>query len=237
MKCKIAALLLVSALALAAGPAQAQFGGGIVFDPTNYSQNLLTAARSLQEVNNQILSLQNEATMLVNMGKNLASLNTSELTSMVTDLTGISNLMTQAQGIAFNVNATLNAFNSSYPSSYSAGTSATALTGNAQQRWQDAMSAFQQTLKIQSQVVQNVQSDTTTLSNLVDASQGAQGNLQVVQATNQLLALSTKQQLQIQNLMAAQYRATALDQARTAQDQAAAQAEFSTFIGNGQNYN
>lgn len=34
-------------------PAQAQFGG-IVYDPTNYAQNVLTAARSLQQINNQI---------------------------------------------------------------------------------------------------------------------------------------------------------------------------------------
>jgi P-type conjugative transfer protein TrbJ len=33
----------------------------IVFDPTNYVQNVLTAARSLQQINNQITSLQNEA--------------------------------------------------------------------------------------------------------------------------------------------------------------------------------
>ena len=60
------------------------------------------------------------------------------------------------------------------------------------------MAAFRQTLTVQSQVAQNVQSDTTTLSTLVTASQGAVGSLQVSQATNQLLALSIKQQLQIQ---------------------------------------
>ena len=38
----------------------------IVFDPTNYSQNVLTAARALEEVNNQIQSLENEAKMLAN---------------------------------------------------------------------------------------------------------------------------------------------------------------------------
>ena len=45
-------LLIVGAAALAlstaaTGPVQAQFGG-IVFDPTNYAQNILTAARELQ---------------------------------------------------------------------------------------------------------------------------------------------------------------------------------------------
>ena len=50
------AFLAGAALALFvfALPAQAQLFGGIVFDPTNYAQNLLTAARELQQVNNEI---------------------------------------------------------------------------------------------------------------------------------------------------------------------------------------
>jgi hypothetical protein len=37
-------------------PASAQL---VVFDPNNYAQNVLTAARALQQINNQIVSLQN----------------------------------------------------------------------------------------------------------------------------------------------------------------------------------
>ncbi|RUT84185.1 P-type conjugative transfer protein TrbJ, partial [Mesorhizobium sp. USDA-HM6] len=51
----------------------------IVFDPSNYAQNVLTAARSLQQVTNQITSLQNQAQMLINQGRNLASLPSSSL--------------------------------------------------------------------------------------------------------------------------------------------------------------
>jgi len=98
------------------------------------------------------------------------------------------------------------------------------------------MAAFQLALKVQAQIVQNVQGDSTALTSLVNTSQGAVGNLQVSQATNQLLALSTKQQMQIQNLMAAQYRATTLNEARDAETEAAAQSEFTTFIGTGHAY-
>src|SRR3546814_19291511 len=41
-----------------------------VFDSANYSQNLLTAARKLQQINQQIQSLQNEAQKMVNQSKN-----------------------------------------------------------------------------------------------------------------------------------------------------------------------
>ena len=51
------------ALALPAAPAAAI----PVFDATNYAQNILQAARALDQVNNQIRSLQNEAGMLAAM--------------------------------------------------------------------------------------------------------------------------------------------------------------------------
>ena len=68
-----AAVLSMTATALVPTPAYAQFGG-IVYDPSNYSQNILTAARTLEQINNQIRQLQNEAQMLINQARNLASL-------------------------------------------------------------------------------------------------------------------------------------------------------------------
>ena len=214
--------------------AQAQW---TVFDPQNYAQNLLQAARALQQINNQIQALQNQAMMLQNMATNLNPLkDVSQLSGMVTSLTQITSLMNQAQGIAYNVDATMTAWSRAYPNSYPAGTGSTTLAADAQQRWQNSMSAFQDTLKVQSQVVQNVQADTATLTNLTNQSQNATGNLAVSQATNQLIALSTKQQLQIQSLMAAQYRATALDQARNAEAEQDGQTQFQTFLGSNNAY-
>src|SRR3546814_14103981 len=45
-----------------------------VFDSANYSQNLLTAARTLQQINQQIQSLQNEAQLLANQQKHLSKI-------------------------------------------------------------------------------------------------------------------------------------------------------------------
>jgi type IV secretion system protein TrbJ len=228
------ALLLATAFATIIGlaPARAQLA---VFDAQNYVQNVLEAARALQQINNQIQSLQNQAVMLQNMGKNLSSLNISQLSTMVSALTQISTLMNQAQGIAFNVNATNAAFAQTYPV-YPSGTATATLESDAQTRWKNSMAAFQQTLTIQAQVAQNVQADTAALATLTSASDGAIGNLQAIQATNQLLALSIKQQLQIQSLMAAQYRASALDQSRNAESEEEAQSQFSNFIGSSSAY-
>ena len=71
---RVTAALLAVPLALSpvlSTPAAAQW---IVYDPTNYAQNVLTAARTLQQVNQQITQLQNEAQMLINQARNLASL-------------------------------------------------------------------------------------------------------------------------------------------------------------------
>ncbi|MEE3154480.1 MAG: DUF4141 domain-containing protein, partial [Pseudomonadota bacterium] len=54
----MAATMLAAPLALSpilTSPAHAQW---TVFDPSNYAQNVLTAARTLQQINNQITSLQ-----------------------------------------------------------------------------------------------------------------------------------------------------------------------------------
>lgn len=227
-----AVALLLSSATLS--PAAAQW---TVFDPQNYTQNVLEAARALEQINNQIQSLQNEASMLRNMATNLNPLkNIPQMSGMASTLGQISSLINQAQGISFNVNATIAAWAKSHPSSYTARTGAATLQANAQQRWQNSMSAFQDTLKIQAQVAQNIQADSSVLTALSDASQNASGNLEVTQATNQLLALSTKQQLQIQSLMAAQYRAAALDRARNAQAEQESQVQFQTFLGSNNAY-
>jgi len=237
MRKPIATLLLaasLNALSLAAPPPA--FAQWAVFDASNYVESVLQATRALQQINNQIQSLQNEAVMLENMAKNLQGLNFSSLKSMVSDLQQIGSLMNQAQGITFDVNATRTGFAQNYPQQYAAAVNTDQLVADAHQRWQNSMDAFQQTMVVQAQVVENVQTDTGTLSSLVNASQGAVGALQAQQATNQLIALSTTQQLQIQTLMAAQYRASALEQARNAEAEEEARAEISRFLGTSNAY-
>ena len=216
-------------------PAQAQFGG-VVFDPSNYAQNVLTAARTLQQVNNQIQSLQNQATMLTNMAKQLQRLAFSSLSQITRSMQRIDTLMTQAQGIAFDLASTDTALREQFPEIFDAAMTTNQAVARAQAQWQAAMKGYRQTMRVQAQVVENVQADAGLLSELVSQSQSATGSLQAQQATNQLIALSTKQQLQIQNMMAAQYRADALERARQAQALEAARVATTRFIGSREIY-
>src|SRR6201997_5451760 len=86
----------------------------IVFDPNNYVQNVLTAARELQQINNQITSLQNEAQMLDNQAKNLASLPYSSLQQLQSSIQRTQQLRAQAQRIAYDVQQIDRAFTTSY---------------------------------------------------------------------------------------------------------------------------
>lgn len=207
-----------------------------VFDPSNYAQNVLQAARALEQITNQIQSLQNEAVMLQNMARHLQSLDSSSLGAMISALARIDGLMAQARGIAFTVEAAEAGFDEMFPAGYADDTTTAQSVTEARARWQQSMNAYRQTMVIQSQVAENVQADAATLSDLVSASQGAVGGLQAQQASNQLIALSAKQQMQIQTLMAAQYRAEALERARQAQAEEAARAATTRFLGSGTAY-
>ncbi|WP_156681086.1 P-type conjugative transfer protein TrbJ [Sphingomonas profundi] len=236
MTVALLALGLTGSLALSvvvpSTPAQAI----VVFDPSNYSQNILTAARTLQQINNQIQSLQNEANMLINQAKNLTRIDFPELQAITQTLQQIDRLMGQAQGIRFQVAGLDQQFRQMFPQSFAQALSTNDQVDAARSRLDTAMSAYRQTMTVQAQVVENVAADAQTLSALMAKSQGAEGALQAQQATNQLLALTAKQQFQIQNVMAAQYRAEAIERARQGQAEIDARAAAKRFLGSGTAY-
>ena len=222
----VTALAAAAVIASAAPPASAQM---TVFDPSNYSQNVLTAARALQQVNNQITSLQNEAQMLINQARNLASLPYSSLQQLQQSTQRTQQLLGQAQGIAFDVQQIDQAFSTTYaPASTSQ--SDQVLIANAQARWQNAVAGLQDALRIQAGVVGNLDTNRTEMSTLVGASQGATGALQAAQAGNQLLALQSQQLADLTAAVAAQSRAQSLEAAERAAAQDQAKEQLRRFL-------
>jgi P-type conjugative transfer protein TrbJ len=211
----LAAILALSGGAL---PASAQM---TVFDPSNYSQNLLTAARTLEQVNNQILSLQNEAQMLINQARHLTSLPYSSLQQLQQSIGRTRQLLGQAQNIAYDVQQIDRAFSTTYAPA-SENQSAQSLIANARTRWENSVAGLQDALRIQATVVGNLDTNRSELSALVDASQGAAGALEAAQAGNQLVALQAQQLADLTATVAAQGRAQSLEAAArvAAQDQA-----------------
>jgi len=235
MNWRLSAAVLAITVA-AASPRGVRADAFPVIDVADVAENVLVAARALEQINNQVQELQNQANMLANQRLNLTSLNYSAIGGITTDLQQIGNLINQAQGISFNVQSVQTLFARYYPQSYGNSASIPQLVTDAQTRWQNARDAFQQTMLVQSQIAQTVQTDTAKLSGLVSASQGAVGSLQAQQATNQLLALSIKQQLQVQSLLASQGRAQALNDANNAEAEEEGRAAFTTFLGSSNAY-
>lgn len=208
----------------------------VVIDPTNLAQNIMTAANTLEQINNQIKQLQNQAQSLMNQARNLTSLDFSALGELRAALLATNQLIQQGQGLAFNVAQMETDFRRLYPESYSAAISGTQMATDARTRWTNSLEALRTAAKVQSQAVQNFTSDERTLTDLVNRSQSAAGALQAMQATNQLLALQSRQAMQAQQLQITQDRATALEQARQVAVQERAHEVRRRFQGDGTAY-
>lgn len=226
--------LLAGALAalLLARPAAAQWA---VIDAANLGQNIMTAARTLEEVNNQITQIQQGVTMLENQARNLTRLPFSVLSQLQSSMGQLNGLMGQAQSLAYDVQRVEQQFQSFYPS-YSGAVTQAGLLADARARWQASVSTFQHTMSVQSQIVAAIPADQAQLSSLVAQSQGAVGALQAIQSGNQLLALQSRQLSSTQDLLAANARAQAAETMRRAEVEEAARAEWRRFYGSGVGY-
>jgi P-type conjugative transfer protein TrbJ len=222
-------------LAATAGEAQLFGGGGIVYDPANHAENILSAVRALQEVQQQIQQLQNEAAMLVNQARNLEGLGITAAPELQAAVVRIRALIDRAEGIAFEIAATEEAWARDYPESYAA-LDHDAMVANARLQWANARSALGTALAMQAETVALAEGDAETLARLLAESSGASGNLDATQATNELIGLDVAQGLRTQQLLAAQARAQALDQARALEAAEAARVRRERFLGDGSAY-
>jgi len=208
-------------------PAAAQVGG-IVHDPRNYAQNILTAARTLEQINNQISMLQNQAASLVNEARNLTSLPVSTLQELQGQVDRTRQLLGEAQRVAFDVGDIQTAFDARYKGAALSGSQA-AMVANAEARWNDSVGAFQDAMKVQAGVVTNMGVTRQSIGTLVSASQSATGALQAAQAGNQILAVQSQQLSDLAAAIAAQGRAQMLDAARSAAAEAEGRERFRRF--------
>lgn len=213
-------LFLAAGLALAmAAPAHAQLA---VFDPENYAQNLLQAARELEQVQNQIASLQNEA-------RNLAPLGLRAAGALDGDAARVSALLSEAGRLAADVQGLRSQFDRQYAPP-PAGASGVELAAAAEARWSNSLDALRRTLSVQAAVTGGLSATQAQASALAAAGEGAGGALQAAQAGDQLLAVQSKQLADLTALLAAQGQASALEQARMAAAAADARARLARFL-------
>jgi type IV secretion system protein TrbJ len=222
-------LPLVSlALASASLPGAAQLA---VFDPVNQQQNLLSAARALQQINNQVRQLQADAQMLSRMDQNLARLKGSITPDLQRTLDAINGQLRQGNAIALGLKETEITYARLFPNTPSSNLSSDASLRAAQQRWQEEYASLQRAARLQGTIADGVAVDGRLLSQAMDRSRTANGALEVAQAGNELTGLGIKQALGLQSLLAAQQRAETLKAARDLANEAEARQRFKAFLG------
>ncbi|MBG6173628.1 P-type conjugative transfer protein TrbJ [Labrenzia sp. EL_208] len=224
---------LAATIALLPGQAAAW---RLVYDPWNHAENVLSAARALEEINNQVQQLSNEAQMLINQTRNLANLPLSIAGELQGSLNEVDRLIKDAQGIAYGLSEIDSTYQQFFPGQYESSVSTSKILSDAQVTWNLAREGFRHALEVQASVVGEIRSDAAALDRLIGESQGAVGNLQAVQAGNQLTALAAKQSMQLQSLLAASARAEALAEADALAARERGQARFKKFMGSGSAY-
>lgn len=217
-------------------PAHALFGvGDVVIDPTNLVQNVNTAVNTLEQINNQIKQLQNEAQMLIDSAENLKRLDQSSINELRVLLERIDDLMRQGDEITYEVAESERKYEENFPESYN-DLSNQELVIRATDQWKLSRKTFGNAIRVQSGIVSSITQSKETLTKLVGESQSATGNLAVNQAGNQLMALSVEQQMHMQQLMAAQYRMVAVEHARRTAIEEQARVRHERFKGDGAAY-
>jgi len=229
-----AAVLSVSVCAMLPTAASAQIGG-VVFDPRNYAQNILTAARTLEQINNQIRQLQNQATSLVNEARNLQSLPLTVLEPLQAQIRQTQALLGQAQRVAYDVRQIEREFQNNYRAGAMTGPQRLLVEG-AEARWQNSVGAFEDALRVQAGVVGNIEGARSAVDSLVGSSQSATGALQAAQAGNQLLAVQAQQLADLTATVASLARAQSLDAAAQAAAKAQAREQLRRFLGDRRPY-
>ena len=236
MKTRILPAAMAAVLSLSLLTPAPAMAWRIVFDPSNFVQNTLTAIRTLEQIHNQIRQLQNEAQMLINQARNLASLPFNVVSRLRSNLALTQRLIEQANGMAYDVANMDKMFKQLYPQEYAATVSGDQMYQDAQARWKNTLSGLQTAMQMQAQASQNLNDDEGVLADLVSQSQSAVGALQAMQSTNQLLALQAKQSIQAQRLQLTQDRAASLELARQAAAAERAREVRRRFMGNGTPY-
>jgi type IV secretion system protein TrbJ len=237
MRRRITALLVASLSLAAFTPrAEALLGvGDVVLDPTNLVQNILTATRTLEQINNQVSQLQHEAQMLVNQAEDLKRLDYAAIDHLTYLLGQIDTLMREADAISYEVADSERRYQEAFPETYEDLTNEEIVV-EAQNQWRLSQGGFANTIQVQSGIASAIADTRGTLRELVSESQSAPGNLSALQAGNQLIALSIAQQVQMQQLMTAQYRMETLEASRRAALEEQARVRHERFRGDGAAY-
>jgi len=168
--------------------------------------------------------------MLINQGKHLAKLDLNSVNDLNRILGEIAYLNTQAENVAFEVSRTRQLVQQHYPADYS-DMSDDEVMAAAEAQWQMSRRAYNESMVMQSKMVQSLETDRAMLGQLMNKSHGAVGELQATQSTNQLMGLLVKQSMQAQQMQITQARADSIEAARRLAIEKESRVQMRSFMG------
>jgi P-type conjugative transfer protein TrbJ len=170
-----------------------------VIDPTNLAQNLLQATRALEQINNQIRQIEQQASMLAQ--------NPLQLSPELTQSIGQAReLFSTAQGLTFQVDQMSDQLRDLYPATWD--DFDLGQIADRSQAWlREDRSAVERAMQAESRAAQELHGTQDRVNRALQSSASAQGQTGVGQATNQLLGINAAQLTEIHALLIAQSRA------------------------------
>ena len=174
----------------------------IVNDPLNLVQNSLTSARSLISNANEVTQIQNQITSLANEARQLVSLPLNLVNEINGAIGQYTALLNEGRGIAYQYEAAVGQFEALYAQGFGG-------NGSFMQRAQGMMNQMREAGRLATTataVFDRLCAQQTRVGQLVAASQAAVGQMQVEQASNQLLGEMAAQNISIQQILATDQR-------------------------------
>lgn len=192
-----------STMTHAAGPI-----GSIVFDPSNFAKNSIASLQSIRQtiyqaqmVTQQIRQIQNEINMLANQGKMLTKLPTDLAGDLFSSIQQMENILGAARGLVLDYNTLQSQFDEAFRNEDYTGWSGTDYQASAGRLSQQTIDAVNDALMAQG-LVADLSIDRLTLDQLLGASKSSVGQLQALQAANQISGLLVTQMMRMETVMA-----------------------------------
>lgn len=193
------AFLFGSAAAIACLQAPIALAQMAVIDPTNLAQNVMQAARALEQINNQIRQIEQQALMLARSQLQLSP----QLTQAIEDARAV---FDAASGVSFEANRIGENLRELYPETYQDFDLENVLARSDQ--WlAESRASLQRAMEAEARAASAINRARGDVNAALSASSGAEGQTGAVQAGNQLLGVMATQLAETQALLAAQGRA------------------------------
>lgn len=198
------AFLVTSASVIAPAPVTA----AIVYDPTNHIQNVLTAARALEQIRVQTEQLTAQI-------RSLAKSPYDHLAEITEAMRALNELNTQARGLASTVRGLDRQFEDLYPKNLTARTAMERLEA-ASHRIEISRQTAQDLARTAASLEEGRSARSQRMAGAISASRAADGETGAIQSSVQALGVLSEQLEGLQALLAAQSRLAAQEAASRA---------------------